>query len=202
MSLLILAVGWAYTQICRIYPDGGGVYTAAKSEPTARRSSGAAAVCRLHRHRLAQRARRVSLLRSALHQTQVERPIAEDPDRTSTRRGHEQSSIRTSRRRAARTLFAWNSPGLWAIVAIRVIGMFNLMGPKHTGGFAIFAAVGMVVITLLIVGFALPQMPIGATAPSISALPTLITSLHICGWRSCRSCWRCRASKRSPTSPA
>src|SRR5213079_1766149 len=30
MSLLVLAVGWAYTQICRIYPDGGGVYTAAK----------------------------------------------------------------------------------------------------------------------------------------------------------------------------
>src|SRR5258706_8749183 len=30
MSLIILAVGWAYTQICRIYPDGGGVYTAAK----------------------------------------------------------------------------------------------------------------------------------------------------------------------------
>src|SRR6185295_18318389 len=30
MSVLVLAVGWAYTQICRIYPDGGGVYTAAK----------------------------------------------------------------------------------------------------------------------------------------------------------------------------
>src|SRR5438105_7446722 len=30
MSLLILGVGWAYTQICRIYPDGGGVYTAAR----------------------------------------------------------------------------------------------------------------------------------------------------------------------------
>src|SRR3954465_3735662 len=29
MSLLILSGGWAYTQICRIYPDGGGVYTAA-----------------------------------------------------------------------------------------------------------------------------------------------------------------------------
>src|SRR4026208_2200523 len=27
MSLLILAVGWAYTQICRLYPDGGGGYT-------------------------------------------------------------------------------------------------------------------------------------------------------------------------------
>jgi len=24
--------GWAYTQICRIYPDGGGVYTAARSK--------------------------------------------------------------------------------------------------------------------------------------------------------------------------
>src|ERR1700734_614190 len=30
MSLLILGVAWAYSQICRIYPDGGGVYTAAK----------------------------------------------------------------------------------------------------------------------------------------------------------------------------
>src|SRR5215208_5992048 len=30
MSVLVLAVAWAYTQICRIYPDGGGVYTAAK----------------------------------------------------------------------------------------------------------------------------------------------------------------------------
>src|SRR3954463_11550615 len=30
MSLLILAVGWAYKQISRIYPDGGGVYPAAQ----------------------------------------------------------------------------------------------------------------------------------------------------------------------------
>src|SRR5260370_26656922 len=30
MSLLILAVAWGYTQICRIYPDRGRVYTAAK----------------------------------------------------------------------------------------------------------------------------------------------------------------------------
>src|SRR2546426_12405862 len=30
MSALILPVGWAYTQICRIYPDGRGVYTAAQ----------------------------------------------------------------------------------------------------------------------------------------------------------------------------
>src|SRR3954462_2243078 len=31
MSVLTLAVGWGYTQICRIFPDGGGVFTAAKS---------------------------------------------------------------------------------------------------------------------------------------------------------------------------
>src|SRR5215204_6616511 len=30
MSALTLAVGWAYIQICRLYPDGGGVYTAGK----------------------------------------------------------------------------------------------------------------------------------------------------------------------------
>src|SRR3954467_14734526 len=30
MSFLILIVAWAYTQICRLFPDGGGVYTAAR----------------------------------------------------------------------------------------------------------------------------------------------------------------------------
>src|SRR5215213_6437417 len=32
MSLLILAVGWAYTQVCRLYPDGGGVYSAGRRQ--------------------------------------------------------------------------------------------------------------------------------------------------------------------------
>src|SRR5687768_148591 len=30
MSVLIMIVAWAYTHICRLYPDGGGVYTAGK----------------------------------------------------------------------------------------------------------------------------------------------------------------------------
>lgn len=30
VGLLVLAVGWAYTIICRAYPDGGGVYSAAR----------------------------------------------------------------------------------------------------------------------------------------------------------------------------
>lgn len=30
MSCLLVAVGWAYSVICRLYPDGGGVYSSAK----------------------------------------------------------------------------------------------------------------------------------------------------------------------------
>ena len=30
MSALLVAVGWAYSVICRLYPDGGGVYSSAK----------------------------------------------------------------------------------------------------------------------------------------------------------------------------
>ena len=30
MSVMLVAVGWAYQNICRIYPDGGGVYSSAR----------------------------------------------------------------------------------------------------------------------------------------------------------------------------
>jgi len=67
MSLLILAVGWAYTQICRIYPDGGGVYTAAKHKSrTAGRRRRTPAVRRLHGDRQPECARRIPLLRLPL----------------------------------------------------------------------------------------------------------------------------------------
>ena len=32
MSALLIAVGWAYSVICRLYPDGGGVYSSAKQK--------------------------------------------------------------------------------------------------------------------------------------------------------------------------
>jgi hypothetical protein len=47
---------------------------------------------------------------------------------------------------------------MWAMVAIAGIGAMNLLGPRHTGGFAIAAAVGMVFITLLIAVFAMPKV--------------------------------------------
>jgi amino acid transporter len=125
MSLLILGVGWAYTQICRIYPDGGGVYTAAKHKSQTLAVIGALLL-------FADYVVTASLSSlDAFHYFGLEH---------------------------TGSLWAWNSPGLWAIIAIVAIGSFNLMGPKHTGGFAIAAALAMVGITLLISLDALPQI--------------------------------------------
>src|SRR5687767_10797717 len=125
MSLLILAVGWAYTQICRIYPDGGGVYTAAK-----------------------QKGRTLAVVGALL----LFADYVVTASLSSLDAFHYFALPHTD------ALLAWNSPGLWAIVSIVLIGFFNLLGPKHTGGFAIAAAVGMIFITLLIAAFAMPQI--------------------------------------------
>jgi amino acid transporter len=126
MSLLVLAVGWAYTQICRIYPDGGGVYSAARKKSATLAVVGALLL-------FADYVVTASLSSlDAFHYFGL---------------GHGDGS-----------LFSVHSPALWAIVAIIAIGVFNLLGPKHTGGFAIMAACGMMFITLLIVVFALPQI--------------------------------------------
>src|SRR5688572_18679881 len=138
MSLLILAVGWAYTQICRIYPDGGGVYTAAKHKSQTLAVIGALLL-------FADYVVTASLSSlDAFHYFNLP---------------HTDS------------LLALNSPGLWAIVSIVLIGVFNLLGPKHTGGFAIAAAVGMIFITLLITAFALPQI-------QWSQIPSRINRVH------------------------
>ncbi|MCC6239598.1 MAG: APC family permease [Phycisphaerales bacterium] len=125
MSVLMLAVAWAYTQICRIYPDGGGVYTAAKHKSPTLAVVGALML-------FADYVVTASLSSlDGFHYFGL---------------GHTGG------------LWAWGSPGLWAIVSIAVIGAFNLLGPRHTGRFAIVPAVGMIFITLLIVAFALPQV--------------------------------------------
>ena len=138
MSVLILAVGWAYTQICRIYPDGGGVYTAAKQ-----RSKMLAVVGALLLFADYVVTASLSAL-DAFHYFGLSDGFG---------------------------LLSLHSPGFWAIVAIFVIGAFNLMGPKHTGGFAIAAAVGMVLITLLITFGALPQI-------QWRHLPEIVGGLH------------------------
>jgi amino acid transporter len=151
MSLLILAVGWAYTQICRIYPDGGGVYTAAKHRSRVLGVIGAlllfadytvtaslSAVEAFHYFGLGQH--------TAVHSTN------NDDAGDAIVLEHDEAA------KAREPLFSWRSPGLWALVSILAIGAFNLLGPKHTAGYAVFTAAGMVLITLLVVGCALPKI--------------------------------------------
>jgi amino acid transporter len=155
MSLLILAVGWAYTQICRIYPDGGGVSTAAKHKSRMLAVVGALLLFADYT---------VTASLSALdafhyyglgaHHEQVVRGQTDDPPDA----GAHLDAHRETPPSSADALFSYKSPALWAIVAIAAIGAFNLMGPKHTGGFALAAALGMIFITLLITAFALPQV--------------------------------------------
>ena len=125
MSGLILAVAWAYSNICRIYPDGGGVYTAAKY-----RSRNLAVVG--------------ALLLFADYTVTASLSVAD--------------AFRYFGLPETTHLLSIYSPGLWAILTIAVIGLFNFMGPKHTGAFALAAAVGMVVITLLVTFGSLPKV--------------------------------------------
>ncbi|MCC6424560.1 MAG: amino acid permease [Phycisphaerales bacterium] len=228
MSLLIVAVGWAYTQICRIYPDGGGVYTAAKSRSRTLAVIGALLLFAdytvtaslsvldgfhyfglpLQKHVQNEEARaaadtgksikvqdagdhveanreqkhvRLKALPAGVESSPIFHKLLKyDPlthhltftgksmvvfEREMTIEERDQliglspdpvyqSSIQTlyesTQEPPGDKLLAWDSPGLWAIIAIAVIGLFNLLGPKHTGAFAIFAALGMVFITLLI----------------------------------------------------
>ena len=165
MSMLILFVGWAYTQICRIYPDGGGVYTAARHRSPLLGVVGAlllfadytitaslSAVDAFHYFGLGQ------------HSALVQREPDAGSDIRLKREGHETEAAAPETATSQPVvvdepgIWHWNSPGLWAIVSIVLIGAFNLMGPKHSAGFALFAAAGMIAITLIVVVFALPQI--------------------------------------------
>src|SRR5688572_32482500 len=152
MSLLILVVGWAYTHICRLYPDGGGVYTAGRRR--ARILGVIGALLLFADYTITASLSSVEAFHYfglGNHAHHVEQAAPDPGDEIIMPEGGADAE--------AERFWTLNSPGLWAIVAILVLGAFNLMGPKHTAGFAIFAAVGMIIITLLIVVFAVPQIP-------------------------------------------
>src|SRR2546427_9799518 len=138
MSLLILAVGWAYTQICRIYPDGGGVYTAAKHKSRMLAVVGAlllfadytvtaslSALDAFHYSGLgAAEAQHVDAgqppeLDPATNQTVAVRPADKhfNPG-PSVDAGDKLYPHRESPRSAKESLLSWRSPGLWAMAAI------------------------------------------------------------------------------------
>jgi amino acid transporter len=171
MSALIMAVGWAYSQICRIYPDGGGVYTAAKHTSRTLAVVGAlllfadytvtaslSVLDAFHYFGLPLRAH----IAEPTAGTALVKPVTIATNKYDTDpsidAGDKLDPKRDSPSSAKEALLAWDSPGLWAIIAIAGIGLFNMLGPKHTGAFAFIAAVGMVFITLLIAAFALPQI--------------------------------------------
>ncbi|MDB5318498.1 MAG: UspA protein [Phycisphaerales bacterium] len=151
MSLLILTIGWAYTQICRLYQNGGGVYTAGRMRSPLLGVIGALLL-------FADYTITASLSSvEAFHYFGLGKHEAAQVSQEPA--GDEIRIPKDGEAAAEREpLFSWRSPGLWAVVAILVIGAFNLLGPKHTAGYAIFTAAGMMAITLLIVVFALPQI--------------------------------------------
>lgn len=177
MSVLILAVGWAYSEICRIYPDGGGVYTAAKHTSRTLAVVGALLLFAdytvtaslsvldafhyfgLPVHRQVSPAEH--LPGGSEHNPAEQVRIADrhyDTD-SNIDAGSDLYTKRKSPSSEAERFIAIDSPGLWAVVAIIAIGLFNMLGPGHTGAFAIIAALGMIFITLLICAFALPKVP-------------------------------------------
>jgi amino acid transporter len=188
MSLLIVGVAWAYAQICRIYPDGGGVYTAAKHRSRILGVIGALLLFAdytvtaslssldafhyfglpLHKHAQVEQAK------NAATEGQSSADIVDA--------GHELHAHLDTEITKAESLLAWDSPGLWAIASIIFIGLFNFMGPKHTGRFAIMAAVGMMVITVTITAFALPQIHWSQLPQRIPSLRETLTNQPMHLW--------------------
>jgi amino acid transporter len=167
MSVLIMAVAWAYTQICRIFPEGGGVYTAARQKSAVLGVVGAMLL-------FADYTVTASLSSmEAFHyfglgdhsktELVVSTPAGNDIRLYADRQAQAQAQALAhpevvEPQVAHPPLPWWNSPGLWGMVAIVIIGGLNLLGPKHVAGLAIAAAAGMIAITLLLVCFALPQI--------------------------------------------
>jgi nucleotide-binding universal stress UspA family protein/L-asparagine transporter-like permease len=72
----------------------------------------------------------------------------------------------------------------WAITAIFVIGAINFLGPKHTGGIAVWLAAPTVVVVMLLIGGGAPQIsqfhlqpPSGSIAGNWAAFVGMILAL-------------------------
>lgn len=152
MSLLVLAVGWAYTHICRIYPDGGGVYTAGRQRSRVLGVIGALLL-------FADYTITASLSSvEAFHYFGLGRHTTAQVEYKDPGRDLVRQTASADDPAEKESMWIMNSPGLWAMVSIGVLGLFNLLGPKHTAAYAVFAAIGMTAITLLLSIAAIPQI--------------------------------------------
>src|SRR5579872_6393810 len=115
MSVLILAVGWGYAQICRIYPDGGGVYTAARHRSQLLGVIGALLL--IADYTVTESLSAVE----AFHYFGLGgQPAAQVQSATDAGDRIQISNEEESEQ--AEPLWSWKSPGLWALVSMVVIG--------------------------------------------------------------------------------
>ena len=154
MSVLMLAVGWAYTQICRLYPDGGGVYTAGKQR--ARIIGVIGALLLFADYTVTASLSSLDAFHyfglSTVESRQVEVELKADPGDEIALPGADATGG------AQEKLWDVRSPAIWAIVAIGAIGAFNLLGPKHSAKWAMFTAMGMVILTVILAAATLPRL--------------------------------------------
>ncbi len=116
VSILMAFVGWAYTHICRVFPDGGGVYSAAK-----------------------QASQRLAVVGGLLL-------IA----------GYVVTASISAL--AAFHYLGVETPWIWTIGVLLIIGALNSVGPRHVGNLALLVAVVTVGLFLVIAVFALPHL--------------------------------------------
>ena len=153
MSILLLAVGWAYTQICRIYPDGGGVYTAGKQR--ARIIGVVGALLLFADYTVTASLSSLDAFHYFGITTLEHKTVAHDAVDAGDQIVLPHASAQGAQREQ---LWHVRSPGLWAMVSIIGIGAFNLLGPKHSAKWAMFTAMAMVGLTVMIVVVTLPQI--------------------------------------------
>ncbi len=156
MSVLLICVGWAYTQICRIFPDGGGVYTAGKQRARLLGVVGALLLFAGYTVTAS-----ISAL-EAFHYFGL--TTIQQHDVVDVRDAGDQIILveQAGAEKPPEELWHPRSPVLWGIVAILGVGAFNLLGPKHSAKFATTAAVAMVIVTLVVVAFAFANLDWGS----------------------------------------
>ncbi len=154
MSLLILVVAWAYTQICRLFPEGGGVYSAARARHPL---LGVLAALLLFADYTVTAS--LSAL-DAFHYFGLENAVVHSAD---TVDAGDEIKFKDEEIAGEESIHAVHHPfyktaAFWAIVSILVIGAMNLLGPKHSSGFALFVALAMFLMTFGVAICAIPQI--------------------------------------------
>jgi amino acid transporter/nucleotide-binding universal stress UspA family protein len=122
VGILVAAVGWAYTVVCRVYPDGGGVYSAARQISPLLSVIGALLLFADY------------AVTAALSAFDGIKYIGLEND-------------------------TWVKVA--AIGSIVVLGIINYIGPKRAGAFALVVAMATLVLTAVMVVFAVPYLPQG-----------------------------------------